>query len=59
MTNDKQLYIPSNHFILIHHSKLKSDLKTTKIEEMRVQMETFYQEIVRLQNFNGQSQRKG
>ena len=24
------------------------DLKTTKVEELRVQMETFYQEIVRL-----------
>ena len=30
--------------------KLQSDLKTTKVEEMRQQMEVFYQEIVRLQN---------
>lgn len=29
--------------------KLQSDLKTTKVEEMRQQMEVFYQEIVRLQ----------
>ncbi|KAL3877716.1 hypothetical protein ACJMK2_035381 [Sinanodonta woodiana] len=32
------------------HAKLQSDLKTTKIEEMKSQMEAFYQEIVRLQN---------
>ena len=31
-------------------SKLQSDLKTTKVEEMKAQMEVFYQEIVRLQN---------
>ncbi|XP_052764700.1 IQ domain-containing protein E-like isoform X2 [Mya arenaria] len=30
--------------------KLQSDLKTTKVEEMRQQMEIFYAEIVRLQN---------
>ncbi|KAL4240651.1 hypothetical protein ACF0H5_001442 [Mactra antiquata] len=30
--------------------KLQSDLKTTKIEEMKQQMEVFYNEIVRLQN---------
>lgn len=40
-------------------SKLQSDLKTTKIEELKVQMETFYQEIVRLQNCNGQLHTKG
>ncbi|KAK3580706.1 hypothetical protein CHS0354_005710 [Potamilus streckersoni] len=32
------------------HAKLQSDLKTTKIEEMKSQMEAFYQEIVRLQH---------
>ncbi|XP_052266999.1 IQ domain-containing protein E-like isoform X2 [Dreissena polymorpha] len=30
--------------------KLQSDLKTTKIDEMKQQMEVFYNEIVRLQN---------
>ena len=32
----------------VYYSKLQMDLKTTKVEELRVQMETFYQEIVRL-----------
>ena len=31
-------------------SKLQSDLKTTKVEELKQQMEVFYNEIVRLQN---------
>ncbi|KAJ8319102.1 hypothetical protein KUTeg_004193 [Tegillarca granosa] len=31
------------------YSKLQSDLKATKIEEMKVQLETCFQEIVRLQ----------
>lgn len=30
--------------------KLHADLKTTKVEEMKVQLEMCYQEIVRLQN---------
>ena len=30
--------------------KLQSDLKTTKVEEMKQQMEVFYNEIIRLQN---------
>lgn len=29
-------------------SKLQGDLKTTKIEEMKLQMEQFYREVVRL-----------
>lgn len=40
------------------YNKLKSDLKTTKIEELKVQMETYYQEIVRLQNYKSQFQMK-
>ncbi|XP_013391541.1 IQ domain-containing protein E-like [Lingula anatina] len=31
-------------------TKLQADLKTTKVEELRLQMEAFYQEVVRLQN---------
>ncbi|KAK3090919.1 hypothetical protein FSP39_015721 [Pinctada imbricata] len=31
-------------------AKLQSDMKTTKVEEMKVQLEMCYQEIVRLQN---------
>ncbi|XP_014767642.1 IQ domain-containing protein E [Octopus bimaculoides] len=34
--------------------KLKSNLKTTKVEELQVQVETLYQEIVRLQNCNSE-----
>ena len=30
--------------------KLHAELKTTKVEEMKVQLEMCYQEIVRLQN---------
>ena len=30
-------------------SKLQSDMKTTKVEELRVQMESFYAEVLRLQ----------
>lgn len=30
------------------YNKLHSDLKTTKVEELKMQMETFYKEIVRL-----------
>ncbi|KAH9504019.1 hypothetical protein Btru_067549 [Bulinus truncatus] len=31
------------------HSKLQSDLKTTKLDEMRVQLEVLYSELVRMQ----------
>ncbi|XP_036368183.1 IQ domain-containing protein E-like isoform X2 [Octopus sinensis] len=34
--------------------KLKSNLKTTKVEELQVQVETLHQEIVRLQNCNSE-----
>lgn len=33
-----------------NYAKLHADLKTTKVEEMKVQLEMCYQEIVRLQN---------
>lgn len=33
-----------------NYAKLHADLKTTKVEEMKVQLERCYQEIVRLQN---------
>lgn len=34
---------------MIHFRKLQSELKTTKVEEMKVQLEACYHEIVRLQ----------
>ena len=33
---------------IFYCSKLQSDLKTTKVEEMKTQMDAFYQEILRL-----------
>ena len=32
------------------HSKLRADMKVTKVDEMHVEIETLYQEVVRLQN---------
>lgn len=40
---------PDTLFFLCNR-KLHADLKTTKVEEMKVQLEMCYQEIVRLQN---------
>lgn len=40
---------PDSLFFLCNR-KLHADLKTTKVEEMKVQLEMCYQEIVRLQN---------
>ena len=39
-------------------SKLQADMKVTKVEEMKVQMEALYQEIVRLQNVKSSSSTK-
>lgn len=39
--------------IVFDFSAQKNDLKSTNIEEVRLQMEMFYQEIVRLQNSKG------
>ena len=39
------------HFVgIVCYRKLTADLKTTKIEEMKAQMEVFYQEVYRLQH---------
>ncbi len=35
-------------FLWFDSSKLQSDLKTTKVEELRLQAEMFYKEILRL-----------
>ena len=35
--------------LLAFDSKLQSDMKTTKVEELRIQMESFYNEVLRLQ----------
>lgn len=52
---ENAVYITSEvglYFVIffLSHRKLQSDLKTTKVEEMKQQMEVFYNEIVRLQN---------
>ena len=35
-------------FVFFKHRKLQSDVKTTKIDELRMQMEAYYKEVVRL-----------
>ncbi|KAK7112124.1 hypothetical protein V1264_011627 [Littorina saxatilis] len=40
------------------YNKLQAELKVTKVEEMKVQMEALYQEIVRLQNIKSASSTK-
>ncbi len=44
------LHVSCSKFIsnFIIFRKLQSDLKTTKVEEMKVQLETCYKEILRL-----------
>lgn len=43
------LYVVLVTIFFLIVSKLQSDLKTTKIDEMRVQLEVLYSELVRLQ----------
>lgn len=43
-------FINPDRFFFLCNRKLHADLKTTKVEEMKVQLEMCYQEIVRLQN---------
>lgn len=45
-----QMYTLHNYVVFLFYSKLQSDLKTTKIEELKQQMEVFVNEIHRLQN---------
>ncbi|XP_076443397.1 uncharacterized protein LOC143281951 isoform X2 [Babylonia areolata] len=40
------------------HNKLVADMKVTKVEELKIQMEALYQEIVRLQNVKSSSSSK-
>ncbi|KAL8593279.1 hypothetical protein ACOMHN_009932 [Nucella lapillus] len=40
------------------YNKLQADMKVTKVEELKIQMEALYQEIVRLQNLKSSSSTK-